>query len=51
MPRRVVVLGSTGSVGTQALDLIRAHRAEFEVIALAAGQNAELLQEQAAELG
>jgi 1-deoxy-D-xylulose-5-phosphate reductoisomerase len=51
MPRRVVILGSTGSVGTQALDVIRAHRDQFQVVALAAGQNAELLESQAAELG
>ena len=37
------VLGSTGSIGTQALDVIRSHRDEYEVVALAAGRNAELL--------
>ena len=48
-PRRVVLLGSTGSIGTQALDVIRSHRDEYEVIALAAGSNAELLHQQAME--
>jgi len=48
-PRRVVLLGSTGSVGTQALDVIRSHRADYEVIALAAGHNRELLAAQAHE--
>jgi 1-deoxy-D-xylulose-5-phosphate reductoisomerase len=50
-PRRVVLLGSTGSVGTQALDVIRNHRDEYEVVALAAGRNRELLAEQAREFG
>ena len=50
-PRRVVLLGSTGSIGTQALDVIRSHRDEYEVVALATGSNAELLVAQAAEFG
>ncbi|MFM7270854.1 MAG: 1-deoxy-D-xylulose-5-phosphate reductoisomerase [Actinomycetes bacterium] len=49
--RRVVILGSTGSIGTQALDVLRGHRGEFEVVGLAAGGNAELLAAQAAEFG
>jgi 1-deoxy-D-xylulose-5-phosphate reductoisomerase len=49
--RRVVILGSTGSIGTQALDVIRRHRDEYEVVALAAGRNRELLERQAAEFG
>ncbi|MEX2100557.1 MAG: 1-deoxy-D-xylulose-5-phosphate reductoisomerase [Acidimicrobiia bacterium] len=49
--RRIVLLGSTGSVGTQALDVIRGHRDDYEVIALAAGHNAELVAEQAREFG
>ncbi|MEV9370132.1 hypothetical protein AB0182_29780, partial [Klebsiella pneumoniae] len=35
--RRVVILGSTGSIGTQALDVIRANPHRFEVVGLAAG--------------
>lgn len=46
--RRVIVLGSTGSIGTQALDVIRANPRRFELVGLAAGSNAELLAEQAA---
>jgi 1-deoxy-D-xylulose-5-phosphate reductoisomerase len=46
--RRVAILGSTGSIGTQALDVIAQHPQRFEVVALAAGQNGELLREQAA---
>jgi 1-deoxy-D-xylulose-5-phosphate reductoisomerase len=49
--RRVAILGSTGSIGTQALEVIRRHRDRFEVVALAAGSNVELLGAQAAELG
>lgn len=48
-PRNVVLLGSTGSIGTQALEVVRAHRDEYRVVALAAGTNAELLAAQAAE--
>lgn len=49
--RRVIVLGSTGSIGTQALEVIREHPAQFELVALAAGTNSELLSAQAAEFG
>jgi 1-deoxy-D-xylulose-5-phosphate reductoisomerase len=49
-PRDVVVLGSTGSIGTQALDIIRRNPGRFRVVALAAGGgNPELLARQAAE--
>ena len=41
--RRVVVLGSTGSIGTQALDVIRRNPDRFEVAGLAAASNHELL--------
>lgn len=46
MKRRVAILGSTGSIGTQALDVIAAFPDLFEVAALAAGRNVELLREQ-----
>ncbi|MBN9178374.1 MAG: 1-deoxy-D-xylulose-5-phosphate reductoisomerase [Microbacterium sp.] len=49
--RRVLILGSTGSIGTQALDVIRARREQFEVVGLAAGRDAETLAAQAAEFG
>ena len=45
--RRVIILGSTGSIGTQALDVIRANPERFEVVGLAAGSNRELLDAQA----
>jgi len=44
--RAIAVLGSTGSVGVQALDLIGRFPERFEVVALAAGRNAELLARQ-----
>ncbi len=47
--RRVVILGSTGSIGTSALDVIRKNKRKFEVIALAAGTNVELLAQQVYE--
>src|SRR5690606_28951223 len=47
--RRVIVLGSTGSIGTQALDVIRAHPRRFELVGISAGSNAELVARQAEE--
>jgi 1-deoxy-D-xylulose-5-phosphate reductoisomerase len=48
--RRVVVLGSTGSIGTQALDVIAANRDRFDVVGLAAGgAQPDLLAQQAIE--
>ncbi|MGE3192944.1 MAG: 1-deoxy-D-xylulose-5-phosphate reductoisomerase [Microbacteriaceae bacterium] len=49
--RRVLILGSTGSIGTQALDVIAANRDRFEVVGLAAGSDAAGLAAQAAEFG
>jgi 1-deoxy-D-xylulose-5-phosphate reductoisomerase len=51
-PRDVVILGSTGSIGTQALDIVRRNPGRFRVVALAAGGgNPGLLARQAAEFG
>ena len=47
----VVVLGSTGSIGRQALEVIAEHRDRFDVVGLAAGTNAALLCEQARQFG
>ncbi|MDR0435850.1 MAG: 1-deoxy-D-xylulose-5-phosphate reductoisomerase [Propionibacteriaceae bacterium] len=48
--RKVCVLGATGSIGTQALDVVRAHPNELKVVALAAGGgNIRLLAEQVME--
>src|SRR5690349_10921344 len=49
--RRVVVLGSTGSIGVQALEVIAAHPDRFELVGLAAGRSADALARQAAEAG
>jgi 1-deoxy-D-xylulose-5-phosphate reductoisomerase len=47
MQRRISILGSTGSIGRQALEVIEASADEFSVVALAACSNVELLAEQA----
>jgi 1-deoxy-D-xylulose-5-phosphate reductoisomerase len=47
MKKRVAILGSTGSIGTQALQVIRKHRDLFDLEVLTAGRNAGLLIEQA----
>jgi 1-deoxy-D-xylulose-5-phosphate reductoisomerase len=44
--KRVAVLGSTGSIGTNTLDVIARHPDRFEVVALAAGKNDKLFAEQ-----
>ena len=47
--RRIAILGSTGSIGRQALDVIRQHRDLFEVELLTANNSADLLIQQAIE--
>ena len=47
--RRIAILGSTGSIGRQALDVIRQHRDLFEVELLTANNSSELLIQQAIE--
>lgn len=47
--RKIVVLGSTGSIGCQTLDIVRSFPDEFEVVGLAAGSNHDLLRQQVAE--
>jgi 1-deoxy-D-xylulose-5-phosphate reductoisomerase len=49
-PRRVSILGSTGSIGRSTVDLLLRNREEFEVEALTANRNAVLLAEQARQL-
>ena len=49
--RRVIVLGSTGSIGVQALEVIAANPDRFELVGLAAGSNREKLDEQARATG
>ncbi len=49
MRSRLTILGSTGSIGRQALDVVRAHPDRFEVVGLSAGRDADLLASQADE--
>jgi 1-deoxy-D-xylulose-5-phosphate reductoisomerase len=46
--RNISIIGSTGSIGTQTLEVVRAN-GDLNVVALAAGENAELLEKQARE--
>ncbi|MDA0677114.1 MAG: 1-deoxy-D-xylulose-5-phosphate reductoisomerase, partial [Chloroflexi bacterium] len=48
-PKRLVILGSTGSIGQQTLDILRAFPGQFEVVGLCAGNNVELLKQQVDE--
>ena len=47
--KRISILGSTGSIGTQTLDIVTHHPDAFQVVGLAAGSNVELLAQQVAE--
>jgi len=47
--RQIALLGSTGSIGTQALDVVRDNTDRFEIYALVARQNVDLLAQQARE--
>lgn len=49
MRRRVIVLGSTGSIGTQALDVIRRNPERFELVGVSANNNRELIEQQRQE--
>src|ERR1043166_4099011 len=51
MMKRLVILGSTGSIGTQALDIVRRLPDRFQIVGLAANTNGRLLAEQANSLG
>jgi len=47
--KRIAILGSTGSIGTQALDVVRQHPDKFEISVLTANSNSTLLRQQAIE--
>ena len=47
--KKISLLGSTGSIGTQCLDIIRENRDKYQVVALACGSNVDLLSEQIEE--
>jgi 1-deoxy-D-xylulose-5-phosphate reductoisomerase len=51
MRRRLTILGSTGSIGKQALDVVRRYPDRFEIVGLSAGNDARTLALQAAEFG
>jgi 1-deoxy-D-xylulose-5-phosphate reductoisomerase len=51
MPRRLVILGSTGSIGTQALDVVARSGGELELVALSAATDWQLLLQQASQFG
>ena len=49
--KKIIILGSTGSIGTQALEIIEANPDKFKVVGLVGNQNQELLNSQAASFG
>jgi len=49
--KKLTVLGSTGSIGTNTLDVVRQNRDQYSIYALAAGRNVDLLAEQIREFG
>ena len=47
--KKVVILGSTGSIGKSALDVIRRHKKNFQVLGLSAHRSVDLLKKQIKE--
>lgn len=47
--KKIAILGSTGSIGTQTLEIVRAYREDLKVVALAAGSSVERMEEQIRE--
>ncbi len=47
--KKIAILGSTGSIGTQTLDIVRNYKEELEVVALAASSNVTLMEKQVRE--
>ena len=45
--KKIAILGSTGSIGTQTLEVVEQNKAELQVVALSAGSNISLLEKQA----
>lgn len=48
MPKKIALLGCTGSIGTQTLDVVANHPEQFEIVSLAAGGRLDILREQVA---
>ena len=42
--KKICILGSTGSIGTQTLDVIRANRDKFDVVAISCDRNIDLIK-------
>ncbi|MBR3221092.1 MAG: 1-deoxy-D-xylulose-5-phosphate reductoisomerase [Kiritimatiellae bacterium] len=51
MPKRTIILGATGSIGSGAVDVVRSHPADFDVVAVSALRSKDRCEEIAAELG
>ena len=51
MPKRIIILGATGSIGSGAVDVVRSHPADFDVVAVSALRSKERCEAIAAELG
>lgn len=49
MNRKIILLGSTGSIGTQTLDVVRNNKEELSVVGLAANRNVDLIEKQIRE--
>ncbi|MDU5613607.1 MAG: 1-deoxy-D-xylulose-5-phosphate reductoisomerase, partial [Slackia sp.] len=49
--KRIAILGSTGSIGTQTADIVRRHPDKLEIVALAANRSVDAVAAQAAEFG
>lgn len=47
--KKIAILGSTGSIGTQTLDVVRAYSQDLDVVALAAGSSVEMMEKQIRE--
>ena len=47
--KKILILGSTGSIGTNALELIRNNREKYEVVGISGNKNIELLKKQIEE--
>ena len=44
--KKIAILGSTGSIGTQTLDIVRSNKNDFNIVGLSAGHNLVLLEKQ-----
>ena len=51
MRKRIIILGATGSIGTNAIDVVRSHPDDFAVVAVSAHRSKEKCESLAAELG